>query len=258
MMARGFSLVELSIVLVILGLLTGGILTGQNLIRAAELRSVVTEFQTYQTAVQTFRDKYFALPGDMTNATSFWTQAANCPGTSAQGTGSVSTCDGNGNGLLDSTTISNEQFRAWQHLAMAGLVAGTYEGVEGGSGAAHHIGGFNAPQSKIAQGVWALKHRTHTGDGNFFDGDYGNTLQLGGQRATNGSPYEPIFTPAEAWGIDKKIDDGIPSRGILWSVHWNDKCSTAVTGTTASNNFDTQYRLDDATLQCALVTHHVF
>ena len=77
-MRAAFSLVELSIVLVILGLLTGGILTGQNLIRAAELRSVVTEFQTYQTAVMTFRDKYFALPGDMTNATDFWGEMTNC------------------------------------------------------------------------------------------------------------------------------------------------------------------------------------
>ena len=53
-MTKAFSLVELSIVLVILGLLTGGILAGQNLIRAAELRSVITEFKTYQTAVMTF------------------------------------------------------------------------------------------------------------------------------------------------------------------------------------------------------------
>ena len=72
-MARsGFSLVELSIVLVILGLLTGGILAGQSLIRAAELRSVATESQRYMAALNSFRDKYFALPGDMANATAFW------------------------------------------------------------------------------------------------------------------------------------------------------------------------------------------
>lgn len=79
-MKNAFSLVELSIVLVILGLLTGGILAGQNLIRAAELRSVTTQLQQYQTALQTFRNKYFALPGDMTKATDFWTSAfgTNC------------------------------------------------------------------------------------------------------------------------------------------------------------------------------------
>lgn len=69
---RGFSLVELSIVLVILGLLTGGILSGQSLIRAAELRSVVTDIQQIQTSIYSFRDRYMALPGDMKDATDFW------------------------------------------------------------------------------------------------------------------------------------------------------------------------------------------
>jgi len=73
--SSGFSLVELSIVLVILGLLTGGILGGQALIRAAELRAVTTEYDRWVTATRTFQDKYFALPGDMTNATAFWGSA---------------------------------------------------------------------------------------------------------------------------------------------------------------------------------------
>lgn len=63
MQCKAFSLVELSIVLVILGLLTGGILAGQSLIRAAELRAVSTEYSRYITATQSFRDKYFAVPG---------------------------------------------------------------------------------------------------------------------------------------------------------------------------------------------------
>jgi prepilin-type N-terminal cleavage/methylation domain-containing protein len=77
---NGFSLVELSIVLVILGLLVGGVLSGQNLIRASELRKYITLQNQYRTAISAFRDKYFALPGDMTNATAFWSAkaAANC------------------------------------------------------------------------------------------------------------------------------------------------------------------------------------
>ncbi len=101
-MTNGFSLVELSIVLVILGLLTGGILSGQNLIRAAELRAVTTEFSAYQTAVMTFKDKYFALPGDMRNATDFWGSAGGsgvigdgCEAGTPTGT---QTCNGNGDG----------------------------------------------------------------------------------------------------------------------------------------------------------------
>lgn len=100
-MRHGFSLVELSIVLVILGLLVGGVLTGQSLIRAAELRSVSTEFAKYQAAVNTFRDKYFALPGDMNNATSFWGKdnvaCAAHTGTAA----TPGTCNGDGNGLSE-------------------------------------------------------------------------------------------------------------------------------------------------------------
>ena len=68
----GFSLLELSIVLVILGLLAGGVLSGKSLIRAAELRTIGTERDRFRTAMYAFRDKYFMLPGDISNATSFW------------------------------------------------------------------------------------------------------------------------------------------------------------------------------------------
>ncbi len=131
---QAFSLVELSIVLVILGLLTGGILAGQSLIRAAELRAVTTEYQRNLTAIQTFRDKYFAIPGDMRNAQSFWGSAASCPGTaSTTAATGVPTCNGDGNGQvgLNPTATSNEKFRFWQHLANAGLIEGSFNGVGG-------------------------------------------------------------------------------------------------------------------------------
>lgn len=152
-MRTGFSLVELSIVLVILGLLTGGILAGQNLIRAAELRSVVTEFQSYQTAVRTFQGKYFSLPGDMPNATDFWgapgNNTANCPATA--GTGSQ-TCNGDGDGVVDINNVANqydEPLLFWQHLANSGLIEGSYTGIAGGAGTGHTIPGVNGPRSKI-------------------------------------------------------------------------------------------------------------
>jgi prepilin-type N-terminal cleavage/methylation domain-containing protein len=63
-----FSLVELSIVLVILGLLVGGVLSGQALIRASEMRSITAQANQYRAAIYSFRDKYFAIPGDMANA----------------------------------------------------------------------------------------------------------------------------------------------------------------------------------------------
>lgn len=103
---------ELSIVLVILGLLTGGILAGQLLIRAAELRSVTTEYNRYVTAVQSFRDKYFALPGDMNNAAAFWGAADGSTGNTAAcvttASTSTATCNGDGNGIVSPSSSSNE------------------------------------------------------------------------------------------------------------------------------------------------------
>src|SRR3954471_15989161 len=67
----GFTLIELSIVLVIIGLVVGGVLVGQDLIKAAQIRSAVSKIEKYNTAVHTFRTKYNALPGDIPNAASY-------------------------------------------------------------------------------------------------------------------------------------------------------------------------------------------
>lgn len=122
-----FSLVELSIVLVILGLLVGGILGGKSLIKASELRTITVQRDQLATAFRSFRDKYFMLPGDMNNAEQFWgTQSAvdaTCKSTASTDT---KTCNGNGDGIITTTGAvrSDEPFRAWQQLANAGLIEG--------------------------------------------------------------------------------------------------------------------------------------
>ena len=130
-MRSAFSLVELSIVLVILGLLTGGILAGQNLIRAAELRSVTTQMTQYRTAFYTFRDKYFAIPGDMRNAIDFWGAQDGADGVGLDcfndPSSTQATCNGDGDGDIQLYPMT-ETYRAWQHLANAGLIEGTYTG----------------------------------------------------------------------------------------------------------------------------------
>src|ERR1700754_5054766 len=109
---HGFTLVELSIVLVILGLLVGGVLAGQSLIRAAELRSISTDTTQYRTALFSFREKYNALPGDMINATSFWGDRATGAESCADGAianGTPGTCNGNGNGMIGAPNPSAEE-----------------------------------------------------------------------------------------------------------------------------------------------------
>lgn len=132
MQKKAFSLVELSIVLVILGLLTGGILAGQSLIRAAELRSITSDFSRYLTATQTFRDKYMAIPGDMNNAVSFWNRQINqawCLPTSGATVTTPGTCNGDGDGVIEfagAASQSSEFAQFWRQLAFAGLVEGDY------------------------------------------------------------------------------------------------------------------------------------
>ena len=103
----GFSLVELAIVLVILGLLIGGVLSGQSLIRASELRSVTQQYQSIIAATVSFRDKYFAIPGDMNNASQFWGLQASYGSCYNAASSSALTCNGNGNGKVELSVVSN-------------------------------------------------------------------------------------------------------------------------------------------------------
>ncbi len=240
MMQRGFSLVELSIVLVILGLLTGGILAGQSLIRASELRTVTTQFNSYLAATQTFRDKYFNLPGDFTKATSFWGDQA--AGTDACADGAIAngtpgTCNGNGNGQVE---FGPEAFRYWQHLAMAGMAEGSYTGYRADV-FPMSASSANSPTGKIGTSLWLIYHvGTTSGHANYFDGQYGNVYQFGGFVA-NGDNYNPVLKPEEAWNIDTKIDDGKPAIGKLVmreAVGGWGSCTNAAGPTTLSADYN--------------------
>jgi prepilin-type N-terminal cleavage/methylation domain-containing protein len=215
--ASGFTLVELSIVLVILGLLAGGVLSGQALIHAAEIRGIITDADRYTTATQAFRDKYFALPGDMPNATAFWfknntscpldTGTANTPGT----------CNGNGNGTLEypaAAGATGEAFRAWQHLALAGLISGTYSGNAGSVTAADPDLGVNSPASKIQSVGWGYGYYDNStgANGYSFNNDMRNWLVLGNE-ADNNFADGPALNTNDTWNIDTKLDDGKPGTG---------------------------------------------
>jgi prepilin-type N-terminal cleavage/methylation domain-containing protein len=249
---QGFSLVELSIVLVILGLLIGGILSGQALIRASELRAVSTEQSRYVTAVQTFRDKYFAIPGDMANATSFWGKDnTNCP--SHTGTAATpGTCNGDGDGYILAWS-PNEMHRFWQELALAGLIEGSYTGMPGVTGGAAITSGVNAPKSKLGNAGWGTMSSTvydPVGDGYWYGGiNHGNYLIFGADSPTATYPnLTPALAPEEAWNIDTKVDDGKPATGRVIPTGWA-ACTTSTTSTDATGT----YKLAENSKQCTLL-----
>jgi prepilin-type N-terminal cleavage/methylation domain-containing protein len=251
-MRRGFSLVELSIVLVILGLLVGGVLSGQSLIRAAELRSITTQQQRWMTAIGSFRDKYFALPGDITNATNFWgTDPDGCPENLVR-TNKTTTCNGNGNGLLDMPSAgveSMEGLRLWQQLALAGLIEGTYLGQRSNSAALEL--GVNVPKSALGTVGWHALYvdpwPVESGSV-IFIGQYGNTFQFGTVRALS-RMVDPAIKSQEAWNIDTKADDGSPKSGkiMTWKSGLNPGCTTS--NSSAAANYD----LASTAIACSLI-----
>lgn len=255
----GFSLVELSIVLVILGLLTGGILAGQSLIRASELRAASTEYQRYATAVNSFRDKYFAVPGDFNNAVKFWgnvagnatdNYTATCAATAST---TITTCNGNGDGNVADGTY--EMFRIWQHLANAGLIEGSYTGVQGPNGVYHHVFGTNAPPSKMNNSGWGLSYLGNFGgDAGTYAIFYPNTFWFGITGGGNARPQNPNLKPEEAWNIDTKMDDGKPGTGkiVMRSGYaWGNAsaCSTS----TSFSDFTGEYNLSVSAVSCSFM-----
>jgi prepilin-type N-terminal cleavage/methylation domain-containing protein len=247
---QAFSLVELSIVLVILGLLVGGILSGQALIRAAELRAVNTEYSRYVTALQTFRDKYFAIPGDMANAITFWGAASGgCPTGARTGT---QTCNGNGDVIVHEA--QQEHFLFWQHLANAGLLEGSFSGRSGPADTYYDVvAGTNAPASKLSRGIWTVRTFTapQTGNPNWFDGTYGNHFGLGAKQVWNDSV---LLKPEELWNMDTKFDDGRPGIGKVVAYNW----STCTTATASSQTTTAAYALTTNSVQCVGIFPNAF
>ncbi len=111
---EGFTLVELSIVIIIIGFLIAGISGGTSLIKAAQLNSIITDLQQFQLAYQGFVDHYGGVPGDITNATSYWPNDGTCGQT-------ASNCNGDGNGLI--TYGGSEMHAFWKELSLSGLIS---------------------------------------------------------------------------------------------------------------------------------------
>lgn len=202
---NGFSLVELSVVLIILALLAGGVTAGQKLVKASKLKAVITESQSFRTAVQSFKNQYNDLPGDFDNAHAFWDDGANgvC-GTAAQ-------CNGDDDGRIEwsATASERESLRSWQHLSLSGFIEGKFVGV-GASGMGCNEADVR-PFSKLKGSVWHLEER------NSFFAKNGNALALF-SNATSGSCWAASISPKDAYSIDKKIDDGVAFTGEVMTA----------------------------------------
>lgn len=246
---NGFSLLELSIVLVIIGLLAGGVMVGQDLVRQAEVRKVTEEYMKFRTATYAFKNKYSAFPGDMQNATAYWGKDdAACTGHT--GVAAVpGTCNGNGNGSITKPATGNatgEIFQFWKQLALAGFIEGTYTGLSGVDLDAAILG-VNVPNSAINGAGWGLDIAGLVAGASFLALDYSRQRYTFGANTNNDLPMNAALRPSEAYSIDMKIDDGRPGRGHVNITQWS-TCTTA----TANTQIDADYRLSNDAIGCGL------
>lgn len=227
----GFTIIELSIALVIIGFIVAGIIVAEDLMRSSQLRAATSEAASYTQSIGTFRDKYQALPGDFAAASSVWSGVTN----------------GDGNGLITvniSATRLDEQFLAWQHLSKAEMIKGNFTGVAGSSGVRDRVVGENIPASQLSNSGWGLISITLTDiAGGYTEIPYtapdtapNHVLWLGG-RSVSGTvdSQKPTMTPIEAFHIDKKSDDGLPGSGKI-IAQANGSTGTCSTSSTVYNS----------------------
>lgn len=192
---RGFSLTEMSVVLVLIAFIIAAVMQGRNLIEGAKVRSIVSDISKYRVSINSFYGKYNQFPGDFNEAVAHW---------------GGTTEDGNNNGKIEflngESTAIYEGYRAWQHLSYAQMVDVPLSGSVSGSTA---IVGTHVPEAKTGGG-FLLEYGV-------FGLTNVNALILGVPAATDAAPVKVngILTASQAMDVDSKIDDGKPSAGIV-------------------------------------------
>lgn len=196
---RGFTIVELSVVLVIIGLLVAGIAAGSSMIHQAELRSVINDLQNFQTAYSNFVSFYKGPPGDISSASTYWADGV-C--------GSPATiCDGNDNGTIDSS--GGEFFAAPKELSLAGMINAGIPVVTNSTTFAPE----NFPVSKLNASSYIFVSFNGSGLATIFGN--GNLVLAENLANNNGGT---VLSSIDAFTIDQKIDDGTISNGNFYGA----------------------------------------
>jgi prepilin-type N-terminal cleavage/methylation domain-containing protein len=200
----GFTLIEIAIVLVIIGLLLGGILKGQELINSARVKSLATDFRNIPVFIYGYQDKFRALPGDDSAV------VAHVGGTLAT-TGST---PGNGtiDGAWDSDTTTHESFLFWQHIRLAGLAPGSTNTAASDYEPLNAVGGrvgiqSTKPFTSMNIGTWFICSGAITGkfakqlDSQLDDGDTDAGSMQAGATANGSGAADGALNDATTYSV---------------------------------------------------------
>ncbi|VAW52574.1 hypothetical protein MNBD_GAMMA06-1140, partial [hydrothermal vent metagenome] len=182
---RGFTLIEIAIVLVIIGLLLGGVLKGQELINTARVRALSSNVDGITSAWFSFSDRYRAFPGDYLQAN------VNLPNI---------VTNGSGNGIVGDVAVPDERALVWSHLQAAGYITGSYPDPVVAPGVA--VGMYNCPTTTCPDNGF--------GTGMVIDNGALQQTNAGGVAAHELLTGQAIPSDVLA-ELDRKIDDGTPS-----------------------------------------------
>ena len=234
----GFTLIEMSIVLVIIGLIIGAVLVGQDLISAARVRAQISQIEKYQTAVNTFKGKYGYLPGDIPNAIAIQFGFAARGSFLGEGDGN-GTIQGiptgpNNSFALGFCQAGGEPLLFWADLGQAGLIDNQLTSDAGYANTKVSTSnpatiGLYLPQAKIGNGnyvyVWEGGYNmgwsgsNETGDDNMNYFGLAAVTQFGWGAAPWAMISSPKISVQQAFTIDQKIDDGLPQSGNVMALH---------------------------------------
>ena len=213
----GFTLVEMTIVVVIIGMVVGAVLVGRDMLDAAGARATVGQLGEYSVAVHTFRERYEGVPGDLQFAQASAFGLFAFTGVNAGDTGM-----GDGNGLVENVNPTDgspiavgEPLALFRHLSETNLIDGSF----GRSGNSAIVSATGLPTGMVTDVAQSLP-RARLGRGNHiaayaYEGK--NVFEVNGVAAiaTDGhyTAPTPQLTPNECERMDSKMDDGLPNTG---------------------------------------------